>query len=94
MVLYPLQFLIVMTCLCAKLVSVARINHFIKSHRTYFCVFSCSLIEDRVLNSLKTMKKSPITNSDNSHNPLGSIHYNTPLECAIGAYPFVLQGLI
>ena len=50
-----------MTCICAKLVSVAHSNHFIKLHRTYFLVFLVLYLKTTSLNSLEIMKKSPIT---------------------------------
>ena len=50
-----------MTCICFQLVSAAHANHFIKSHRTYICVFLLLYLKTMSLNSLKIMKKSPIT---------------------------------
>ena len=55
------QFIIVMTCICAKLVNVSHANHFIKSHRIYYCDFLVIYLQTMSLNSLKIMKKSPIT---------------------------------
>ena len=50
-----------MTCICAKLVSVAHVNRFMKSHRVYFCVVLVLYLKVMFLNSLKIIKKSPIT---------------------------------
>ena len=61
MVYYIVQFLIVMTCICAKLVSVANANHFMKSHKIFFCAFLVLYLKTISLSSLKIMKKSPIT---------------------------------
>ena len=47
-----------MTCVCAKLVSAAHANHFIKSYWTYFCVFSCSLFEKLRLSIVSKSWKS------------------------------------
>ena len=55
------QFLIMMSCICAKLVSVAHANPFIKSHWIYSCVFLVLYLKSMSLSSLKIMKKSPIT---------------------------------
>ena len=55
------QFLIVMTCICAKLVSVAHANRFMKSHWVIFFVFLVHYLKTMFLNSLKIMKKSLIT---------------------------------
>ena len=61
MVQYLVQFLIVMTCICAKLVSDAHANHFIEAFRIYYCVFLVLYLKTTFLNNLKIMKKSPIT---------------------------------
>ena len=44
MVQYLVQFLNVMTFICAELVGVAQAKQFIKSHWICFCVFSCFFI--------------------------------------------------
>ena len=61
MVQYLVQFLIGKTCICAKLVSDAHANRFIKSCRIYFCVFIILYLKATFLNILKIMKRSSIT---------------------------------
>ena len=58
---YLVQFLIVMTYICATLVSDAHANRLIKSYRIYFHVFLVLYLKTTFLNSLKIMKSSPIT---------------------------------
>jgi hypothetical protein len=47
-----------MTCICAKLVSVAHANCFIKSHWIYFYVFLVLYLKTMSLDSLKIVKKN------------------------------------
>jgi hypothetical protein len=54
------RFLIMMTCICAKLVSAAHANQFIKSHWIYVCAFLVLYLKTMSLSSLK-IKKSLIT---------------------------------
>ena len=61
MVYYLVQNLIVMTCTCAKLISIAHANHFIKSHRICFCVCLALYLKTTSLSSLKIMKKFLVT---------------------------------
>ena len=62
------QFIIVMTCICAKLVSVSHANHFIKSHRIYYCDFLVIYLQTMSLNSLKIMKNLQLLNIEIYHN--------------------------
>ena len=55
------RFLIMMTCICAKLVSAAHANQFIKSHWIYVFAFLVLYLKTMSLSSLKIMKKSLIT---------------------------------
>ena len=50
-----------MTCICAKLVSDAHTNRFMKSHQVYFCVVLVLNSKTMSLINLKIMNKSPIT---------------------------------
>ena len=60
MVYYLIQFVIMMTCIYAKLVSAAHMNRFIKSYYIYI-VFLVLYLKTMSFRSLKIMKKSPIT---------------------------------
>jgi len=51
----------VMTYICAKLISVAHANRYMKSHWMYIFVYFVLYLKTVSLSSLKIMKKSPIT---------------------------------
>ena len=58
------QFFIVMTCICAKLVSATHAHHLISSKLSlieYILFFLVLYLKTISLNSLKTMKNSLIT---------------------------------
>ena len=76
MLWYLVQFLIMMTRICSKLVSAAHANHFIKSHWIYFCVFLVLYLKT-TSDSLKVMKKSPITEFSDSSSLSSSMHFGT-----------------
>ena len=75
MIWYLVQFLIMMTYICANLVSVAHANHFIRLHRTRFCVFLDLHLKTTILDSLKIMKKSPITEYSDHSKPFDFSRY-------------------
>ena len=59
-----------MTCIYAKLVSVAHMNRFIKSNFYFYLFFLVLYLKTMSFGSLKIMKKSPITEySDTFTNP-------------------------
>ena len=57
MVYYLIQFVIMMTCIYAKLVSAAHMNRFIKSYYIYIYCFPCSLFENHVLQESQNHEK-------------------------------------
>jgi hypothetical protein len=64
---FIVQFVTVITCVCAKLVRAAHANRFIKSHWIYICVFLILNMKTMSLSSLKIMKISPITEYSDIH---------------------------
>jgi len=66
---------IVMTCICAKLVSVAHANRFINSYWMYICVFLVLYLKTLFLSSLKIMKKSPITEYSDFSSTVNETNY-------------------